>query len=147
KHFCGNCLGLDVGTPRGTETGRTCSNPQGADCSPYEITGLRPSFLRRKVAKLAPTRLRPHFHDKAHEVLALPRPAPPPIEQRQLPRIVNRTGTRQPAFRRQADPDQRTSRAEFLTTMCVALLGCQGPRLHGSTQCRGLASRAAPGGG
>src|ERR1017187_1138948 len=43
--------GVAEGTPRGTETGRTCSNPHGADCPPYEITGFRPSFLCRKVAK------------------------------------------------------------------------------------------------
>src|ERR1035437_7227956 len=48
--MCTKCLRLDEGTPRGTETGRTCSNPHGADCPPYEITGLRPSFLPQKVA-------------------------------------------------------------------------------------------------
>src|ERR1035437_9936020 len=47
---------LDEGTPRGTETGRTCSNPHGADRPPYEITGFRPSFLRRKVASFDESR-------------------------------------------------------------------------------------------
>src|ERR1035437_3790258 len=47
--FAGNVQGLTRGH-REAPPGRTCSKPHGADCPPYEITGFRPSFLRRKVA-------------------------------------------------------------------------------------------------